>query len=156
RNLFGVGGDYSWAAQAGSARFGVMLADVWQWTPFIFIVLIAALEGQSRDQREAALVDGANSVQFFRYITLPQILPVSTTIILIRLIEAFKIIDLPFVMTRGGPGTATEPMTLHAYQAFKASDFGGSSAVAYILLFVVTYIGLNYVNAARPLAEELS
>lgn len=156
RNVFGVGGDYSWSAQAGSARIGVMLADVWQWTPFIFIVLIAALEGLAKDQREAALVDGANSWQFFRYITVPQILPVSTTIILIRLIEAFKIIDLPFVMTRGGPGTATEPMTLHAYQAFKASDFGGSSAVAYLLLFLVTFIGLNYINAARPLAEELS
>ncbi len=156
RNVFGVGGDYSWAAQAGSARVGVMLADVWQWTPFIFIVLIAALEGMAQDQREAALVDGATSWQFFRYITLPQILPVSTTIILIRLIEAFKIIDLPFVMTRGGPGTATEPMTLHAYQAFKASDFGGSAAVAYLLLFLATYVGLNFINNTRPLAEELS
>ncbi len=156
RTVFGVGGDYSWAAQAHSARIGVMLADIWQWTPFIFIVLIAALEGMAQDQREAALVDGATNWQFFRYITLPQILPVSTTIILIRLIEAFKIVDLPFVMTRGGPGTATEPMTLHAYQAFKASDFGGSAAVAYLLLFLVTYIGLNFINNARPLAEELS
>ncbi|MEM8857961.1 MAG: sugar ABC transporter permease [Chloroflexota bacterium] len=156
RNVFGVGGDYSWAAQASSARVGVMLADVWQWTPFIFIVLVAALEGMAQDQREAALVDGATSWQFFRYITLPQILPVSTTVILIRLIEAFKIIDLPFVMTRGGPGTATEPMTLHAYQAFKATDFGGSAAVAYVLLFLATYVALNFINNTRPLAEEIA
>lgn len=156
RTVFGVSGDYSWAAQAESARVGVLLADIWQWTPFIFIVLVAALEGMPNELREAALVDGANSWQFFRYITIPQILPVSTTVVLIRLIEAFKITDLPFVMTRGGPGTATESMTLHAYAAFKSSDFGGSAAVAYILLFVVTYIGLNYADSVRKVLAEAS
>ena len=141
--------DYAWAASATGARTAVLLADVWQWTPFIFIVLIAALEGQSREQIEAALVDGATSWQVFRYITWPAILPVSTTVVLIRVIEAFKIIDLPQVMTNGGPGTATETLTLQAYNAWKALDFGGSAAVAYILLFVVTFVGLNYVNIIR-------
>lgn len=149
--------DYAWAASAEGARTAVLLADVWQWTPFIFIVLIAALEGQSKEQVEAALVDGANSWQVFRHITWPQILPVSSTVILIRLIEAFKIIDLPQVMTNGGPGTATETLTLQAYNAWKALDFGGSAAVAYILLFVVTFVGLNYVNSIRNnVAEALS
>ena len=141
--------DYAWAASASGARMAVLLADVWQWTPFIFIVLIAALEGQSKEQIEAALVDGANSLQVFLHITWPQILPVSTTVILIRIIEAFKIIDLPQVMTNGGPGTATETLTLQAYNAWKSLDFGGSAAVAYLLLFVVTFVGLNYVNAVR-------
>jgi multiple sugar transport system permease protein len=84
-----------------------LIADIWQWTPFMFIVLLAALESQSTEPLEAGLVDGANSWQLFRYITWPEILPISLTLILIRMIEAFKIVDLPNVMTNGGPGTAT-------------------------------------------------
>ncbi|MEM7344184.1 MAG: sugar ABC transporter permease [Chloroflexota bacterium] len=147
---FAVGlGDFSWAATAWGARIAVIIGDVWQWTPFMFIVLLAALEGQSQDQREAALVDGATGWQIFRHITLPQIIPVSTTVILIRLIEAFKIIDMPQVLTQGGPGTATEPLTLHSFSAWRALDLGGSAAVAYMLLFVVTFVGLSYVNLVR-------
>jgi multiple sugar transport system permease protein len=65
------------------------------------------------------------------------------------MIEAFKIIDLPNVLTNGGPGTATESMTLHAYTIWRALDIGGSAAVAYLLLFVVTFIGITYANGIR-------
>src|SRR6185295_10656934 len=94
------------------ARAAVMIGDIWQWTPFMFIILLAALEGISREQVEAALVDGAQRWQLFRYIMMPEIVPVSITVLLIRMIEAFKIIDMPNILTGGGPGTATEPMTL--------------------------------------------
>ncbi|MCI0710288.1 MAG: sugar ABC transporter permease [Chloroflexi bacterium] len=141
--------EVTWAETAFGARTAVMVGDIWQWTPFMFIILLAALEGVSRDQVEASLVDGANSFQIFRYIVLPHILPVSTTLILIRLIEAFKIIDMPQVLTYGGPGTATESTTLHVYNLWRAIDLGTSAALAYLLLIVVTFIALTYVNFFR-------
>lgn len=141
--------DFSWANNAWGARIAVMIGDLWQWTPFMFIVLLAALEGQDVEPIEAAIVDGANSWQIFRHITLPAILPVSATLILIRMIEAFKIIDLPNILTNGGPGTATETLTLYAYRIWRALDIGGSAAIAYILLFLVTFFAMVYVRALR-------
>src|SRR5262245_42004256 len=130
----GVGlADFAWANTAWGARIAVMIGDAWQWIPFMFIVLLAALESQPRDQIEAAHVDGANRWQIFRFITWPAILPVTLTLILIRVIEAFKIVDLPNVMTNGGPGIASESMTLHAYETWRALDLGGSAAIAYML-----------------------
>ncbi|MEW5956704.1 MAG: sugar ABC transporter permease [Chloroflexota bacterium] len=147
-------GLYSWVTDPWGARIAVMIGDIWQWTPFIFIVLLAALESQSVEPFEAAIVDGASRWQIFRYITWPEIMPVSMTVILIRMIEAFKIIDLPNVLTNGGPGTATESMTLQAFFTWRALDLGGSAAIAYILLFIVTFFSLIYVNFIRQRAVE--
>ena len=124
----------------------MIIGDTWQWTPFMFIVLLAALESRDTETVEAAMVDGANRWQIFRHITFPAIIPVSATIILIRLIEAFKIIDLPNILTNGGPGTATESLTLQAFFRWRTLDLGQSAAVAYTLLFVVTLVALSYVN----------
>ena len=98
----------------------------------------------------AALVDGANRWQLFWRITFPPILPVTPTLVLIRMIEAFKIVDLPNVMTNGGPGTATESLTLQSWFAWRSLNLGNSAAVAYMLLFVVTIFGIAYVNILRP------
>jgi multiple sugar transport system permease protein len=141
--------DVSWATNAWGARLAVMVGDVWQWTPFIFIVMLAALETLPHELVEAAVVDGANRWQVFWRITFPQILPATTTVVLIRIIEGFKIIDLPNVLTNGGPGTATESLTLHAYTIWRALDIGGSAAVAYMLLILVTFVGVSYVNLFR-------
>ncbi len=144
----------SWVTNPWGARWAVMISDIWQWTPFMFIVLLAALESQPTEPIEAAVVDGANRWQIFWEITLPSILSVSSTLILIRLIEAFKIVDLPNVLTSGGPGTATESLTLHAYSIWRTLDIGGSAAVAYMLLFVVTFIGVSYANFVRRRVVE--
>ncbi len=146
--------NFSWVTQPWGARAAVMIGDIWQWTPFMFIVLLAALEAQSIDQIEAAMVDGAGGWQVFRHVTLPQILPVSTTLVLIRMIEAFKIVDLPNVLTNGGPGTATESLTLEAYFSWRTLDLGGSAAIAYVLLFVATFAALSFVSFTRRRAEE--
>jgi multiple sugar transport system permease protein len=124
----------------------VLLGDTWQWTPFMFIVLLAAIENQPRDQVEAALIDGANPLQIFRDITWAGIAPVAATVVLIRLIEAFKIIDLPNVLTSGGPGLATESVTLHAFIAWRTQDLGGSAAIGYMLLFVSTVTCISFFN----------
>ena len=140
--------DFAWAADPWTARIVVLIGDTWQWTPFMFIVLLAAIENQPRDQLEAARIDGAGGWQIFRDITWPAIAPVAATIVLIRLIEAFKIIDLPNVLTSGGPGIATESLTLHAFVAWRTQDLGGSAAVGYMLLFVATVTCLSFFNFA--------
>ena len=140
--------DFAWAADPWTARIVVLIGDTWQWTPFMFIVLLAAIENQPRDQLEAARIDGAGGWQMFRDITWPAIAPVAATIVLIRLIEAFKIIDLPNVLTSGGPGIATESLTLHAFVAWRTQDLGGSAAVGYMLLFVATVTCLSFFNFA--------
>lgn len=147
---FGVG-EWSWATEAWSARLMVLVGDTWQWTPFMFIVLLAAVENQPREQVEAARLDGAGGLQIFRDITWPAIAPVAGTVVLIRLIEAFKIIDLPNVLTGGGPGLATESMTLHAFIAWRTQDLGASAAVGYMLLFVSTVVCITFFNfVVRP------
>jgi len=139
-------GDWSWATQAWSARLMVLIGDTWQWTPFMFIVLLAAIESQPRDQLEAARMDGAGNLQVFRDITWPAIAPIAATVVLIRLIEAFKIIDIPNVLTAGGPGLATESLTLHSFIAWRTQDLGGSAAVGYLLLFVSTITCVSFFN----------
>lgn len=142
-------GNISWASDPNIVRLVIILSDTWQWTPFMFIILLAALEGVSKETMEAAFVDGTSRLQLFRYITLPEIIPVSTTLILIRMIEAFKLVDLPNSLLGGGPGTASESLTLQAYKSFRAPDLGTSSALAYLLLFVVTFFALVFVNHVR-------
>jgi multiple sugar transport system permease protein len=144
----------SWLVDPWGARLAVMIGDAWQWIPFMFVVLLVAIESQPQDQREAALVDGASRWQVFRYVTWPAILPVSVTVLLIRAIEAFKIIDLPNVLTNGGPGIASESMTLHAFVAWRALDLGGSAAVAYMLLFVVVFACMSVLAFVRPAESE--
>ena len=139
-------GDFAWAADAWASRVFIVVGDSWQWIPFIFVILLAALENVPRDFVEAAEVDGAGSLQTFREITWPQIMPVAATVMLIRFIEAFKIVDLPNIMTSGGPGIATESMTLHSFFAWRALDLGQSAAIAYLLLFVTVIICVSFFN----------
>ncbi len=138
--------DWVWSVDAWSARFVMMVGDSWQWIPFIFICMLAALENIPRDHVEAAQVDGASSIQIFREITWPQVLPVAVTVLLIRMIEAFKIVDLPNIMTGGGPGSATESMTLHSMYIWRANDLGSSAAIAYLLLILTVVVCASFFN----------
>ncbi len=137
-------GQIAWAADPWLARIVVVIGDTWQWVPFMFLVLLAALEGTSRDQVEAAQLDGASNWRIFRDVVWPSIAPVAASAVLIRLIEAFKIVDLPNVLTNGGPGIATESMTLHAFIEWRTLNLGGASAVAYMLFFVSTIACVSF------------
>jgi multiple sugar transport system permease protein len=141
--------DFSWVTDPWAARIAVIIGDTWQWTPFVFIVLLAALESLDQEVREAAVVDGASRWQSFVSITTPAILPVVTTIVLIRLIEGFKIIDMPNILLGGGPGTATQSLSLQAYIDWNTLNLGRSAAVAYLLLIVVTLVATAYVSVIR-------
>jgi len=139
-------GEFAWGSDAWAARAMVMIGDAWMWTPFIFVVMLAALESVPRDLVEAGEVDGASGWSIFREITWPQIAPVAGTVLLIRWIEGFKLIDLPNVMTNGGPGIATESLTLQSWFQWRALDFSGSSAVAYLLLITSVVVCVSFFN----------
>jgi multiple sugar transport system permease protein len=139
-------GDFAWVSDPWAARLFIVVGDSWQWIPFIFVVLLAALENVPRDLVEAGHVDGASGWQIFREITWPQIAPVAATVMLIRVIEAFKLVDLPNIMTAGGPGIATESMTLHAFFSWRALDLAQSAAVSYLLLFVTVVMCASFFN----------
>jgi ABC-type sugar transport system permease subunit len=151
--FFGLGA-LLWAEHAWSARWVVLCSDTWQWTPFVFIVMLAAIEGQPRDQIEAAQLDGASGWRVFRDITWPTIAPTAAAVVLVRLIEGFKIVDLPNVLTNGGPGIATESMTLHAFIEWRTLNLGGSAAVAYLLLFVATVSAVSFFQFVVRRARE--
>ena len=146
---------YTWVTDPWAARIAVVIGDAWQWTPFVFIVLLAALEGLDQEVREAAVVDGASRWRAFRHLTWPAILPVSVTIVLIRMIEGFKIVDMPNILTGGGPGTATESLTLEAYLDWRTFNLGSSAAIAYILLILVTVIASVYIGWTRRWVEQV-
>jgi multiple sugar transport system permease protein len=138
--------NWAWSADPWAARFVMMICDSWQWIPFIFICMLAALENVPRDHVEAAQVDGASGGQIFREIVWPQIVPVAVTVLLIRTIEAFKIVDLPNIMTGGGPGSSTESMTLNAVYVWRANDIGTSAAIAYLLLILTVVVCASFFN----------
>ncbi|MDD9800133.1 MAG: sugar ABC transporter permease [Gammaproteobacteria bacterium] len=140
------GENFSWAADPWQARMVVITGDSWQWIPFIFIIMLAAIENVDNEQREAARMDGADAWQVFAHVTWPAVMPAAATVVLIRAIEAFKIIDLPNILTNGGPGIATESMALHAFAAWRTLDLGGSAAVAYLLLVVSVVLSISFFN----------
>jgi multiple sugar transport system permease protein len=139
-------GEFAWASSPWAARTFIVVGDSWQWIPFIFVILLAALESVPRDLVEAGQADGASGWQIFREITWPEIAPVAATVMLIRVIEAFKLVDLPNIMTAGGPGIATESVTLQAFFAWRATDLAQSAAVSYLLLIVTVVLCVSFFN----------
>lgn len=144
-----------WFSSPSLALPSLILVDAWEWTPFMMIVLLAGLQSLSPEVYEAARVDGASDWQSFRHITFPMLIPVSVTVILIRGLEAFKLFDIVTVMTGGGPGTSTEPVTLYAYLVgMKNGNLGYASAIAYALLVMVTIFSLLFLNSLRQRSSQ--
>lgn len=139
-----------WFSNSNLALPSLMLVDAWEWTPFMMIVLLAGLQALPPEVYEAARVDGAGEWQIFRHITFPLLAPVSITVVLIRALEAFKLFDIVTVMTGGGPGTSTEPVTLYAYLVgMKNGNLGYSSAIAYSLLIMVIIFSTIFLRSLR-------
>ncbi|MCU0856017.1 MAG: sugar ABC transporter permease [Rhodobacteraceae bacterium] len=123
--------------------------DIWQWTPFVTLLMLAGLQSLPQEVFEAARVDNIGPWRRFWGITFPMLLPLSVAVVFIRLIEGFKIIDTVFVLTGGGPGTATETLTLFAYnEGFKKFNLGLTSALSFMFLFVVIIFGTIYLAVA--------
>jgi len=127
-----------WLADSNWARITVLLIDSWQWIPFMTLILLAGMQAIPDDIYEAARVDGASALQLLRRITFPILLPVSTTVILIRALEIFKIIDIIVVTTGGGPGSATESLTMYIFKTtLTFGNYGYAAAMSYVLLILV-------------------
>jgi multiple sugar transport system permease protein len=128
----------AWLSQAHTAMAAVLVAETWQWTPFVFLFLYAALLNVPTDPIEAARVDGATRWQIFRHVVFPMIRPMVIAVLILRGVESMKIMDTVYVMTRGGPGNSTESLTLYAYRiAMRFFETGYASAVAFTLLLLV-------------------
>lgn len=133
----------------------LILIEVWQWTPFVVLLMLAGLQGLPAEVFEAARVDNIPAWRRFRDITFPMLLPLSVAVIFIRLIEGFKVIDTIFVLTGGGPGTSTETLTLFAYnEGFKKFNIGMTSALSFLFLLVVILFGTVYLAAAQRLTRR--
>jgi len=121
-----------------TALWGVIVADVWQWTPFMVLIMLAGLRALPREPFEAASIDGASSLQSFFFLTLPMMSKIIALAVLIRGIDLFRIFDYVKVMTDSGPGTATETLTAYAGTVyFKTANFPYASTVALATLILV-------------------
>ena len=129
---------YPILASSGSALAGVLLADVWQWTPFMVLIMLAGLRALPKDPFEAAAIDGATPIQAFFRLTLPMLSKIIAIAVLIRGVDLFRIYDYVKVMTDSGPGTATETLTSYAGTIyFKNADFPYASAISLFTLILV-------------------
>lgn len=130
-----------WLSNPFWAKGAIIMLDVWQWTPFVFLVTLAGLQGMSQDLTEASEVDGARGWQTLLYIVLPLLAPLLWLILLLRAIEAFKVFDTVVTLTAGGPGRATEVISRYTYLTMrKFSDYGYAAAQGFLLLVIVSIL----------------
>src|SRR5690606_18312944 len=136
--------DASWALPT------IILVDAWQWTPFIVIISLAALRSQPASVYEAAMLDGATAWQRLRYITLPLLRPILIVAVLLRTVDAFKMFDLVYLLTGGGPGTSSQTLSLYGYRlGVTYFDAGRGSAVSTIMLVIALVFAVVFYRAAR-------
>ena len=154
-----------WTSDGTAAFWSIVIADIWQWTPFIFILALAALQSLPRSALEAARIDGATQWQQIVYIKLPLMMPVLIVTCLLRLIDAFKVLEVILVMTNGGPGLSTEILALRISRtASEFRELGEAAAMSnfLLILLLVLTVGMFLYNKAvearaarlRAVAEE--
>lgn len=130
-----------WLSSPFWAKGAIVVLDVWQWTPFVFLITLAGLQGMSQDLTEASEVDGARAWQTLLHIVLPLMAPLLWLVLLLRAIEAFKVFDTVVTLTAGGPGRATEVISRYIYLTMrKFSDYGYAAAQGFLLLLIVSIL----------------
>lgn len=144
--LMGFGG-MKWLSSTSTAMLSIIIADIWQWTPFMFLLLLSALQVVPITLYEAARVDGASNLEEFRYITLPMIKDMILVALILRSMDAFRIFDKIFVMTGGGPGYSTEVTTIQIYRtAFNYFQMGYAASMVIVLLAVISALYSLYLK----------
>ena len=155
-----------WLSDSWWSLVSIIIADIWQWTPFIFILALAALQSLPRSALEAAHIDGANAWQQIFYIKIPLMMPVLIVTALLRLIDAFKVLEVILVMTNGGPGLSTEILSLRISRtASEFRELGVAAAMSNMLLLLLLVLTIamfiynkvieNRENQLREAAEEV-
>jgi len=151
--VFGIAGP-TWTADPKLAMPSIILVDLWHWTSFMFLIILAGLESLPQEVNEAARVDGASESQILRYITLPLLRPTLLTAVMLRTIFAFKVFDEIFLLTGGGPGTATEVISLYIYNVFSRQfRLGYASFLALVLAFIISIFVIFYRRVGQRAQE---
>ena len=149
--LVGIGAQ-TWLADPGLAFIAIVIADIWQWTPFVFIMMVAALAQVDAAVIEAARIDGASWWQMTWWVKLPMVMNVLAITLMMRLIDAFRVLEVIYVLTFGGPGDSTEILALHIYKtAFVGQQLGVAAAVSVLLLAVVAALSWGALRLSNPL-----
>ena len=151
--LVGIKG-LTWLADPTLAFIAIVIADIWQWTPFVFIMMLAALASVDSAVIEAARIDGAKWWQQIFLVKLPMIMHVIAITLMMRLIDAFRVLEVVYVLTFGGPGNSTEILALHIYKtAFVGQQMGVAAAVSVLLLVVVAALSWAALRLSNPMKE---
>lgn len=147
RSLGIIRHNVAWLANHETAMWSVIAVGIWKGIPFVAIVLLAALQSIPREEYEAAMIDGAGSLQSFIHITLPNLRGISFIVIVLTTIWNFNQFDLTHILTRGGPGNATQLLSTYTYQLFfSAFQFSFAAAVAVVMLVVLMCLTVIYVR----------
>jgi multiple sugar transport system permease protein len=143
-----------WVSHQKTVLVSLVLVDVWQWTPMITLIVLAGLAGLSDEPVEAARIDGASEWQIIRWVTIPMVLPVILTALILRLIDALKTFDIIFAMTGGGPGYASETLNIlgfkYSFEYFRM----GQAAVILVVLFCVVFACSLLIMRLRSATED--
>ena len=145
-----------WLETPRLAMVSVIVAQVWKWSPFITLMLLAALQSIPEELYEAAKIDGAGFMRRFSHLTIPLLLPTLLLLTLLNLVWALNAFDLIYALTQGGPGNATKVIAYHIWkQTFSAAaDFGGGAALSYIILFISLFIMVAYARVVKARRVE--
>lgn len=142
----------AWLGEPGLAFAALIITDVWQWTPFVLIMVLAALQGLNPSVTEAARIDGASLWQLIWLVKLPMIKPILIVTLLMRMIDGFRGLEVVYVMTFGGPGQATDLFSLFIYKAaFISQRLGLASALSVVLLVIVSVLSLAVLRLSNPM-----
>jgi len=154
-SFFGIS-NISWLGDYFYSRLGIILIDIWQWTPFVFLILYAGLQSIPRELREAGKVDGASDINITRYIEFPLLAPLIAVVLIIRLIDVLKIFDIVYMVTWGGPGYATHTLSYYIYKVGVSYgwDIGYASALSVLLLAGIVIL-INLLMKFLHLRENL-
>jgi raffinose/stachyose/melibiose transport system permease protein len=145
--IYGVPGLRGILGDRDTALYGILITAVWGYFGFVIVVLLAGLQNVNIDLIDASKVDGANALQRARHIILPQIAPVLTTVTTITLVGAFSVFDIVYVMTSGGPGSATEVLALYTFdRAFRFNEMGYSSAISTVITILSLVLAVVFVR----------
>lgn len=150
-SLLGVQNMPAWLGDASYALPAVMAVDIWQWTPFIFLILLSGISSLPPTPFEAAKVDGASTIQMFRYITFPLLMPFIIIAVTLRLVTAFKVFDIVYVLTRGGPADKTQTLSMYIYKnGWLFLKMGYASALSYVMLIIIVLISVFFLYLQKP------
>ena len=145
---------YTWHTMPESSLISLMITDIWQWTPFVTLILLAGMQSISVEVVEAARLDRVRGWTYTRRIVLPLIWPVVTVVVLLRLVDAIRVFDIAWVLTRGGPGTSSLLASVNMYSQFQAGRLGVMAAYGFLLIIAINIVVVTFLRVLYRQEKE--